>query len=310
MFFKNLVPYTFTRDFALDAAELEKRLKENQFVPCGDHDSKKIGWVAPTLKEGGESLVHAANGCILIAMKEQEKLLPPKVVKEMLEARVEEKELELGRTLKRKEKSDLKDDIIKLNLPKAFVTSKTTYAVIMPELDLLFVNATNRSAAEKLTTFLRKTIGSLPVSIPTTKKPVSTVMTEWLRTGAPEGYELGDKVDLMHPVEGGGTVKMANKDLAGEEVAFMLEQEHMATVMTLKRAEVATFTITEDLLVKGVTFESEILDQNDDIADDKLARFDADFDLMCRETSVLFASLVELFGGLEDSTIQEKVTKE
>ncbi|MBD1559903.1 recombination-associated protein RdgC [Vibrio sp. S9_S30] len=56
----------------------------------------------------------------------------------MLEARVEEKELELGRTLKRKEKSDLKDDIIKLNLPKAFVTSKTTFAVIMPELAIKY----------------------------------------------------------------------------------------------------------------------------------------------------------------------------
>ena len=61
MWFKNLALYRFTEPFTLTADELEEKLADKHFRPCGSHDEFSLGWTSP-VGNSSEQLIHASNG--------------------------------------------------------------------------------------------------------------------------------------------------------------------------------------------------------------------------------------------------------
>ena len=103
MWFKNLQVYRFTRPFELTDEQLENQLEACAFTPCGSQDISRFGWTRPFGKLG-HTLIHAANGQILLCARREDKILPTAVIKEQLAEKVGAIEFEQGRTLKKKEK--------------------------------------------------------------------------------------------------------------------------------------------------------------------------------------------------------------
>ena len=111
MWFKNLRAYRLTNPFDLSPEQLGEQLEAHAFQPCAKSQALSLGWVPPV---GGESteLVHAAAGRLLVKLKREEKLLPSTVVREQLEEKVALIEEQEGRKVYRKERLNLKDEII------------------------------------------------------------------------------------------------------------------------------------------------------------------------------------------------------
>ncbi|MEH6580538.1 MAG: recombination-associated protein RdgC [Halioglobus sp.] len=298
MWFKNLRAYRLTSPFELTPEQLEDQLSSRAFQPCAKSQALSLGWVAP-LGEQSEMLVHAANGRYLISLKREEKLLPSTVVREQLEERVAHIEAEEARKVYRKERLNLKDEIVQDCLPRAFSRSSRTFAFIDTRSKWLFVDAASASRAEELLNLLRDCIGTFPVVLPQVNNAPSATMTGWLvHQNLSDDFVLGEECELREPGEEGGVVRCRGVDLLSEEVETHLNAGKQVARLSLSWEERISLVIAEDLCLRRLKFSDELLKENDEIPESELAaRLDADFALMSDAVIGLQDRVIALFGG-------------
>lgn len=298
MWFKNIRAYRLTKPFDLSPEKLGKNLAGRGFVPCARSQAVSAGWVPPL---GGESeqLVHGAAGRLLLKMKREEKLLPSTVVREQLEEKVAAIEAAQGRKVYRKERLNLKDEIVQDCLPRAFSRSSYIHAYIDIKANWIFVDSASASRAEELLNLLREGIGSFPVLLPQVNNAPTAVMTAWLlHRSLPDDFELGQECELREPGEEGGVVRCRGVDLLSEEVETHLHAGKQVARLALGWDERVSLLLAEDLCLRRLRFADELMKENEDIPEaDQAARLDADFALMADAITGLQARILALFGG-------------
>jgi len=298
MWFKNIRAYRLTSPFDLSPEKLGQKLTGRSFVPCAKSQAVALGWVPP-LEGGSEELVHAAAGRLLIKLKREEKLLPATVVREQLDEKVAAIESEQGRKVYRKERLNLKDEIVQDCLPRAFSRSTHVYAYIDVGANWIFVDAASATRAEELLNLLRECIGSFPVLLPQVNNAPSAVMTAWLlHRSLPGDFELGQECELREPGEEGGVVRCRGVDLLSEEVETHLHAGKQVTRLALGWDERLHLLLAEDLCLRRIKFADELMKENEEIPEaDQAARMDADFALMADAVTGLQDRILALFGG-------------
>ncbi len=146
------------------------------------------------------------------------------MVKDALKEKVDEIEAEQMRKVYKKERDQLKDDIVQAFLPRAFIRKSTTFAAIAPSLGLVLVDSSSAKRAEDLLSTLREAIGSLPVRPLTVKVAPAATLTEWLKTQqAAADFTVLDECELRDTHEDGGVVRCKRQDLSSDEI-----QNHLA----------------------------------------------------------------------------------
>lgn len=302
MWFKNLSLYRFTEDSALTPAELEQKLSQLPFRPCGPHQEISSGWTPP-LGRNAEQLVHTTNGYMMLCAKTEEKVLPAAVVNEITLEKIQEQEEKQGRKLAKKERTAIKDEICFELLPKAFTFSKKTYAYIDPGQGWLIVDSASTKKAEDLLSSLRKCLGTLPVVPPTTQAKPGAVMTEWLlNQNSPGDINIEDECELRSLEEEGGIIRCKRHDLSLPEIKNHLDTGKQVIKLAINWADRLGFILDENLAIKRLRFLDLVQDQLADIeTNDDSERFDADFSIMSLELATFLPRLIELFGGEKKS---------
>ncbi|MDX1754751.1 MAG: recombination-associated protein RdgC [Marinobacter sp.] len=307
MWFRNARVFRFTKPFDITAEALEEKLQEDAFKPCGPQETSRQGWVPP-LGKHGEQLVHSAGGYHLITLRKEEKILPGPVVKELVEEKVEAIEAEQHRKVRRKEKDELKEQVMLEMLPKAFSKNRRCYAYLAPKDGFLVVDAGSAKQAEELASTLRKSLGSLPVRPPAVEQAPAFTLTGWLNetVDLPATLTLGTECELKDPSEDGGVVRCKGLDLQGDEIRNHLEAGMQATRLSLTWEDTLSFVLDEELGIRRLKFGDTLQEKLDDVdADDAAARFDAAFSLMTLELARLIPGLLEALGGEDRSAIVE-----
>jgi len=308
MWFRNARVFRFTKPFDISAEALEEKLQADAFKPCGPQETNRQGWVPP-LGKHGDQLVHSANGYHLIALRKEEKILPGPVVKEAVEERAEAIELEQGRKVRRKEKDELKEQVMLEMLPQAFSRNRRCFAYLAPKDGVLVVDAGSAKQAEDLASTLRKSLGSLPVRPPAVEQSPAFTFTGWLNESIdlPGTVVLGSECELKDPSEDGGVVRCKGLDLKADEIRNHLETGMQVTKLALTWDDNVSFVLDEELGIRRLKFGETLQDQLDDVdADDALAKFDAAFTIMTLELSRLIPGLLEALGGEDRSAIVEE----
>ncbi|WP_083637242.1 recombination-associated protein RdgC [Marinobacter sp. C18] len=312
MLFKNARIFRFTRPVQMDPEQLEAKLADDSFKPCGPQEVSRQGWVSP-LGKHGETLVHAAGGYMLICLQKQEKILPAPVVKEFVEERCEAIEAEQMRRVRRKEKDEIKEDVIQEMLPHAFPRNKRVYGYLALNDGLLVVDASNAKIAEDFASTLRKSLGSLPVRPPVVEQAPAFTFTGWLSESIelPDQITLGADAWMADPSQDGGKVIARGLDLNSDEVRGHLDAGMQATKLTMTWDDNVSFCLDEEFGITRLRFGDTFHEKLDDIdADDAAARFDAAFSLMTMELSRMIPALLDVLGGEDRSAITEEAVSE
>ena len=300
MWFKNIRVYTLEQAFEYTEEKLESLLKGNKFSPCSGQDMEKIGWVN-VLSEDSEALVHKIGNDYFFRCRFEKKMLPTSVINEELQEKVEALELAQCRTIKKKEKSDLKEQIITNLLPRAFAIHKEHWIWINSKYRYVIVSATSDRIADTLTSLLRKSLGTLPCKPFVFKNDIPEVLTEWLSTGkTPVGIEIGDETELQDIDGEGASIKAKKQDLSSEEIKVHLDAGKVCTSLSLIIHDDISFLLDSKFNLKKIKLSDTLVDENTSISNDPAARLDADLALMAGEYCKIIPVLIDAFGGEAD----------
>lgn len=308
MWFRNARVFRFTKPFEITAEALEEKLQEDAFKPCGPQETSRQGWVSPMGKHS-DLLVHSAGGYHLIALRKEEKLLPASVIKELVDEKAEMVEAEQHRKVRRKEKDELKEEVMLEMLPRAFSKNRRCYAYLAPADGVLVVDAGSAKQAEDLASTLRKSLGSLPVRPPAVEQAPAFTFTGWLNESIdlPASIELGTECELKDTSEDGGVVRCKGLDLQGDEIRSHLDAGMQVTKLSVTWDDNLSFVLDEELGIRRLKFGDTLQEKLDDVdSDDAAARFDAAFSLMTLELARLIPGLLEALGGEDRSAIVEE----
>ncbi|MFT5676606.1 MAG: recombination associated protein RdgC [Paraglaciecola sp.] len=299
MWFKNLKLYSLTQDIQFTDEDLQEKLAEFAFRPCGSQELATMGWSSPFNQ--GEALCHSAAGRVWVTLKKQERILPAAVVNAELAEKVAHIETETGASVGKKAQQDLKQEIIHRLLPQAFTKNSFTHGFISCADNLVVVDASADGKAEAFLAMLRKALGSLPV-VPLAKQSVQEDMTLWLKDdNVPKDIVILEEAELRSPEEDGAIMRCKNQELHSDEILNHLNNGKLVQKIAIEWDETFSALLQEDLTVKRLKFSDVMREQNDDIPKDQmLARMDANFALMSGETVRFAKRLTEIF-NLQES---------
>lgn len=294
MWFKNLRVYRLAEAFTKTTEELAEAMQANEFVPCGKMDAQRSGWVPPA-GDAGTMLTHAANGCIMVAMKTEEKVLPSAAVNEELNKQVKRIGEQEARVVGRKERQQLKDEVIITLMPRAFTKSKLCRAYIDVARSLLVIDTAAAAQAENLIALLREALGSLKCMPLASRDQPEAVMTDWLRNStAPDYIEVGEECDL-HGGRDTSNVKCRNLDLNSDEVLSHIDNGMLVGKLCIVWRESVSLVIDDAVAFKRLKFGDTILEKAE--GEDAIEQFDQEFAVMAVELGALINDLLEAFGG-------------
>lgn len=294
MWFKNITLFQLTHPFRVSPESLEEKLAERSARKCGPLEMSTIGWSSPL--PNGTAHVLPVDGCLLIAAKKSEKILPATVVREALEERIAEIESSEARDVRNKEKQRLRDEITVELLPRAFSRSRTTYALIDPENSWLLIDSASRPRAEEMTVLLRESLGSLQITNPETEASPAGAMSQWLFNGTPPaGFTMDDECEIRENDEPGGTIRCKNIDITQGAVRKHLENQAQVVKLALSWNDRLSFVLDNEFTlrrIKPLEVIDNLREENDDI--DAEALFVADLILFQAEIRSVIQRLFEV----------------
>lgn len=302
MWFKTVRLYRLSADFVMPWDTLEDQLSTQIFQPCGKSEAARAGWVSP-LGRDGELLSHRLGDCVMVCLRKEERLLPSAVVNEAVQEKIDEIEDAQDRKVYRKEKLQLKDDVIATLMPRAFTRSRVLYAYLDLKQKLMVVNTGSAAAAEELISCLRDSLGSLPLSLPDVNHAPMAVMTQWLRDHKASDHFLIDQdCELINPMEEGNVVRARSQDLTADEIRAHLDAGKQVKKLGVVWNDAVACVINADLSLSRLRFEDMVLEQARESDPESAAQqFDQDFAIMSLTLSGMFDSLFAAFGGLAET---------
>ncbi|UTA46395.1 recombination-associated protein RdgC [Simiduia sp. 21SJ11W-1] len=297
MWFKNLQIYRISEGYDLNLATLSDALAEQAFTPCSQQEMTKSGWVSPLGKHATE-LAHVAQNAALITLRKEEKVIPAAVLRDMVEDKAQQIEAAEERRVYRKEKEQMKEEILFECLPRALRKSRRTHALIDLELGLIIVDASSPARAEELITLLRQTLGSLPLSLMQYEYSPAVQMTEWVAgNNLPDVWALEHECELRESGEDGAIIKCKRHDLACEEIQQHLQAGKQVVQLALNWQQQLTFLLTHEGHIKRLGFGDELKQEAQDSGGDQLALLDSEFALMTLTLRRFLPDLAQALGG-------------
>lgn len=294
---RNFIAYRLAADFAMSADEINQALAKRQFVAPGSQDLYSQGFVAPA-SHMPDLYAVPQSGCVLVAMRTDEKIIPAAVIRREADERIKKIEEEEGRKVGRREAKEMREAIAIELLPRALVKSSIQRAIIDTANGFVFVESGSAAKAENLLSVLRESLGNLPTSLIQTKTTPQTAMTTWLESGSPAPFSLDSDCELKFPGDGGAIARFKNQNLEGDEIRQNLESGKLATRLGLTWDDRISFQLTDKLEFKRVAMLDVLQEAIKDAdAHDQAALFDSSLALTVSELRGLMLDVICALGG-------------
>lgn len=294
MLFKNTLVYRITHWTVPGLAQIEARLQAAPFVEGGPTQIDSVGWVAPRGDEHGP-LAEAVAGQMLLRQRRETRAVPGAVVRQELDARLDQLEQQTGRRPRGGAKRELKEELVHSLLPRAFPKRSDIAVWVDPQAGFVWVGTGSTKRADAVVTPLLEALGGGITLAPLdTALSPATAMAGWLvEHEAPPRFSVDRDCELKQPEGEKAMVRFARHALDTDEVAAHVRQGKRPTQLALTWAGRVSFVLTEGLTLKRLQFVDGL--ETDAGGDDG---FDADVALFTGELRRLLPDLIDALGGV------------
>ena len=262
-------------------------------VPVGPTSTKSTGWVPPRGIEHGD-LIEANSGASVLCFAVETRQVPASAVAEKLAEQVKLIEAQTRRKPGKKERRDLKEEIIHTLLPHAF--PKRTTCMLIADGNLLIAGTTSKSMIDDLSTALVKSEGVVMEYLQTQQSP-ATAMSTWLAAQeAPAGFEIGRACELKAADESCARVRYTNHPLLTDEVLDHIAQGKVPTSLAVEFDGRIDFVLTDGLQLKKIGYGDAVTENAKENGIDP-GDFDGSMAIAIGELRALMPDLIEALGG-------------
>ena len=303
--FKNALVFRIAQWDRPAVADIEDRLAGARFTECGASQPESSGWVEPRGEKHG-ALVETVGGQVILKLCTETKSVPASAVKSRLEEQLDKIEQETGRRPKGKRAKELKEEIVRELLPRAFPKRGATLVWIAPAANLVVIDASSIKKADGIVSRLVELLGGgLSLSFLQTEISPSVAMSGWLKSKeAPAGFTIDRDCELKQPDSEKATVRYAHT-LDIDEVGQHIEQGKVPTQLAMTWDSRVSFVLTESMAIKKIKLLDVVLEGASSATRDE-GGFDADVALVTGELGKLIPDLVDALGGELD---RDKLSK-
>jgi recombination associated protein RdgC len=286
MLFKQFQLFQLTAPIKYSNETLIERLEPFAFNPCLPSMPSSMGWVPP-IEEEGEPLIRTMNGCIMLCLQLEEKILPSSVVAQALKDKIKKIEAAEDRRVRKKEKLSYKDELTQTLLMRAFTKFTRIQAYIDTKNNWLVLNTISAAKTELFLTMFKKVFGDVITSYEVHKP--STILTSWLKDqNYPTVFSIEKSCVLQDPNQQNRVIRAQQQDLFAESIQALVKEGCAVVQVGLCWYDRINFVLADDFSLRTIRLaEDDLIDVTDDF-ETKQQKFDADF-LMLTET---FAGLI------------------
>jgi recombination associated protein RdgC len=294
MWFKQLQIFQLTTAMSYAPEKLAQQLEALAFTSCLPSMPNSIGWTAP-LELDDAPLVQAMNGYMMICMQSEDKILPAAVVSQALNDKIKQIQVADGRRVRSKEKLAMKDEIIMTLLPRAFTKISRLYAYIDTKNNQLILSTTNAKKIEQFMSLFKKSVTEDVKAFDIHK--VSPVMTNWVKSQKyPQEFSVEKACLLQDPNQQNRTIRCQQQDLFAPSIQSIIKDGCEVKQLALSWQDRVNFVIEENLLLRGIQYQEEILTAVKEIeCETEQQQFDADFFIMSQTLTALLQDLLKIF---------------
>lgn len=302
MWFKQISFYPLNPEKLPDLTTLTEKLESAAFHPPLGLEWFSEGFAAP--HAFSPQMAFVADSTWLISLKRAEKVLPAGVIRDFVEEKVQDIQENENRTVGRKEKQQLKEEITDTLLPRAFTRSSRIHALCETRSGLLLINQASNNKSENLLAKLREALGGLEARLPHTQQSPTSLMTEWLLNGRCDGgFELDSDCELKGQGDVAPVVKVAKQDLTADEVVQHVKNGKIVTQLGLVWRDQIAFVLTSDFTLKRIHFLDVLQETAENHGDDAESLAVATQILMAESLATLLQELVVCLGGWQAHSV-------
>ncbi len=293
--FKNALVYRIDQWEPPTQAEIAQRLEGSRFAECAPSQPEAAGWVEPRGEKHG-ALLESVGGQLILKLCSESKPVPSGVVKQQLEARLDQIEADTGRRPKGKAKRELKEQIVHELLPRAFPKRSSTLVWIDLAAKRVLIGVTSAKKADAVVTRLVELFGGLRLAPLQTALSPATAMSAWLADKEPpRGFSIDRECELKQPDSEKAAVRYARHTLEIDEVGEHIRQGKLPTQLALTWNSRVSFVLTDALVLKKIKLLDVVLEGSGQ--GDADGGFDADVAITTGELRGLLPDLIDALGG-------------
>ena len=305
MWFKQVQLFHLTTPIKFSVNAIIEKLDAFAFKPCLPSMPSSTGWVSP-LDEDEAPLTRGINGCVMICLQIEEKILPASVIGYTLKEKLKQIELNEARKVGKKEKLSLKDEVTFTLLPRAFSKISQIKAYIDTRNNWLVLNSISPKKTELFISMFKKTFGDGICSLDIIKP--SSIVTTWLKSqDYPTEFSIEKSCVLQDPNQQNRVIRCQQQDLFAASIQSLVKDGCDVIQLGLCWHDRINFVLADDLSVRSVRLAEEDLAEIKEIAENKQQRFDADLIMMSEMLTGLFNDLLKVFQKRQESEQSKKL---
>lgn len=277
---------------------LAEELATKPFTPLGQStQSLSVGFVPPRADHG--AMLETVAGQHILKVAIETKAVPANVIRDKTAERVKAIEETTGRKPGKKERTQIKEDVLLALLPAAFPKRSDVPVWIDTERGLLVIGSASACKVDHVTTALVQASQDVQLKFLTTTKTPGLCMAQWLLADTPDDWPDNINIErecvLHSDAEDGATVKFSRHHLATDEVKKHIREGKLPTALALSWDGKVAFLLTTGLQLKKVQYLDGVMDESG--TDQHEDRFDADVALSTGLLRPLLEDLIYALGG-------------